>query len=348
MDIDDTTSPGTMLSKTTAMLSPLRLSSLLPVFIEWICITQVAALAVQKSPISTNQLTNVNGSLSAIPTEFEVQRLPQRGTPFENLGCFGLATNLLDIMARSDTSKPLPPREWAINGIHLELSLTGAPWSSHGVLTRYVIWGIYEAVKEMILADDFGSSTFLLQWQTKIVGCLTFSALPLLRIPSDNTMSNITQDLSPPSLSNNTSPLLLVDPSLNTNGLEAGEFSIQIFPRTPYTSLDPSGIFMNMLGLLVVAAEHPWIQMITSPFTVAVAEFSVQIAVTGPADGKPMTTRPLLLYGRLCIGLSRLSDWLLRTHNFGTFGVRLFIDETEIGWLFLGPRAGTTVLAAEE
>lgn len=353
MNFDDITrtSPGTLPSKTTVMLIPLRLSFLLPVFIKWICINQVAALAVQNSSISSSQLANVNANLTAVPPAFDIRRLPKRGPAFDKFDCFGLATNLLSGMARSDTSNPLPPHQWAAHGVRLELALTGARRGTRDVLTRYVIWGIYKAVGEMIQADDFGKSIFMLKWQGKFVGSLTFSPLvpvPLLSIPSNDTMSNITQDLSPPSLSNNTSPVLLVNPSLKMNSLAAPSFEIQVFGKSPYTSLDPSGVFMNMLGLLVAAADHPASETITSPFTVAVAEFDVQVAVTGPTDGKPITTPPLFLYNHLCIGLHELSESLLRTRHFGTFKVRILVDDTEIGWLFFGPTAGTTALTAEE
>lgn len=107
-------------------------------------------------------------------------------------------------------------------------------------------------------------------------------------------------------------------------------------------------MFINLLGLLVAAGEHPASETITSPFTVAEAKFDVQVTVTGPIDAKPMTTESLFLYSHLCVGLEKLSDSLLQTHDFGSFRVRLLIEETEIGWLLFGPKAGTTALTAEE
>lgn len=336
------------------MQIPSRLAVLLALFFKRVCISEAAALDIRNSSITINQDELLNGTLTAgVPTQFEAIWEPQRGGAFDRFDCVALAVKVLSGLALSDSSDHIVPQGCTMGpdmgGFTIAVNLHGIPLRTRGIQVRYVIWGIDEAVKVFIQTNTFKVSVFDLKWQGNAVGCLVLYNTPLLRIPSNDTLSIITQDVSSLSLLNGTLPALLGAPSFNVSTLAAPHFSIQFLrDDTHQAPLNPMKLFFIILALLLTAAEHPADQAIYQRFTATVDGSGVQALVTGPQTSKPMMRPPVFKYSWLCKGLKITSEFLITTRRFEEFLIKLRVDEVEIGNVLFQSTGRTAALIAEE
>lgn len=309
-----------------------------------LCATQAAVLSI---PISISQNEVLNGTLTGgVPTQFSAIPLPERGGTLEKWDCLELAVKIIAGLAHLDFNEQIRPVRWSSGApscLLIGVSLSGTQRGIRGIEARYVIWGIYETVKGMISNVEPHAAIYQLKWQGNIVGALAFYHSHVLSLPSNETISNLTQDVPYGYLSNIADPAQLVLPSPNVSALAAPTpgltVAFQVVSRSYNRSLNPYGVFINILSPLLEAAEHSENLAIRSPFTAPVGSYAaVQATVSGPENSKSML-RPLFFkYGYLCEGLVGLSRDLISPRRkaqlddlYEEFKIRLFIDGVEIG-----------------
>ncbi|MCJ1458632.1 hypothetical protein MMC28_009006 [Mycoblastus sanguinarius] len=328
------------------MQIPSRSIGFLLFLFSWLCTTQAAA---PNTPISIIQDVIINGTLTAgIPAQFSADPLLERGGDFDPFACFELAVRSVAALVAHDPTDQIRPAEWNIDGLTIEVSLSGVQQRRvRGIQVRYVIWGIYEAVKGMIVYHAFRATTYQLKWQGTIVGTLGFRSTQVLLLPNtDDANGNITQNVAYVPLSNSTDPALLVMQSLNTSASTASntELEVQILGLEGGRSLNPYAIFINILGLLVDAAEYSGNLAIRSSFTTTVGGSGVQATVSGPETSKPMSRRPWLTYHWLCRGLGTGSEILVSSRYFKEFKIKLLLQGVELGNVDFRPSSEAMML----
>ncbi len=306
--------------------------------------------AVLSTPISISQTDALNATLTGgVPSQFSAIPQPERGEPIDKWDFLELAIKIVAFLARLDFTKQIQPDRWSADApsdLVIATSLSGTRRGVRGIEARYVIWGIYEAVKAMINNDVPHAAIYLLKWQGNTVGTLAFYHPWTLSLSRNDTIDNITHDVPYASLSNITDPAPLVVPSPNmsikgtpTPGLKVAYGVVS----GPYDhSLNPNGVFINILSLLLETAEHSENMAIRSPFTAPVGSYdAVQATVSGPASSKSMTQPPFFKYKYLCEGLVGLSMELRRRRQpdefFDEFKVVFFMYNMEIGVVHFHP-----------
>jgi hypothetical protein len=309
--------------------------------------------AVLSTPISISQTEALNVTLTGgVPSQFSAIPQPERGEPLDKWDFLELAIKIVAFLARLDFTKQIQPNRWsadAPSGLVIATSLSGTRRGVRGIEARYVIWGIYEAVKAVINNDVPHATIYLLKWQGNTVGTLAFYHPWTLSLPRNDTIDNITHDVPYASLSNITDPAPLVAPSSNisvlatlTPGLRVA-YGMVSGPNDH--SLNPNGVFINILSLLLETAEHSANMAIRSPFTAPIGSYdAVEATVSGSGSHKSMTQPPFFEYEHLCEGLAGLSIELVRLRRrpqpdefFDEFKLVFFMYNVEIGVVHFHP-----------
>jgi len=338
------------------------LSRSVPLLLLSFSLLRITQAAVLSTPISISQNEVLNGTLAGgVPTQFRAIPLPERGGNIEKWDCLELAVRILPNLALLDFTDWIRPEQWTMSapgGLVVGISLSGAQRGVRGIESRYVIWGIYETVKDMIINDEPHAAIYQLKWQENIVGTLAFFHSHLLSLSSNDTVGNVTEDVLYVPFLNGTHPSLLVVPPPDTSALVASDPGLEVqnvvISRSYDRLLNPYGTFINILSLLTDAAEHSENLAIRSPFTAFVGSFgAVQATVSGPETSKPMLRPPFFKYRYLCEGLGALSQQLISKRRkarsdqlFPEFKIILFLDGVQIGTVHFEPAGGTSASTA--
>lgn len=293
-----------------------------------------------------SSMENLKTSLiSRIPSQFEAVALLPRGESFVDLDCLGLATTVVSEIANFDFQASIAPETWNFHGVSIGTSITGARRRVRDIQVRYVIWAIYTAIRELIRTGIWLSIIYQLKWQGEVVGSLGIYKTQMLSLPSRNdAFQNATRELfsSLPVLSNTSLaiPPIPVVSNFSTVAVPDPDLDITILRSDrPSPPLNLYGVYINILALLLRAAENDASQTISSPFGITVRESRVQAIVKGPdTTSKPMTRPPYLKWSFLCIGLKTASNFLVGTRYSREFKVRLLVKDVEIGNMQFEPR----------
>lgn len=328
----------------------LRSTTLLLLSFSLLCTTQAAVLSIP-IPISQNEV--FNGTLTGgVPTQFSAIPLSERGGPIDKWDCLGMAVKIVANLALLDFTERLLPVRWgdgAPNGLIIGVSLSGTQSGVRSIEVRYVIWGIYEIVKGMINNDEPRAAIYQLRWQGNTVGALAFYHTRTLSLPSNDTIGKNTQDVPYGYSLNIIDSALPVVPSPNISALAAPwpglTVELEVVSGSYDRSLNPYGVFINMLSFLLEVAEHSANSVIRSSFTAPVGSYAaVQATVSGPESSKSMSEPPFFKYGYLSQGFAIVSRQLISMRRkehpdafVEEFKIFLFIDRVEVGTVHFEP-----------
>lgn len=332
------------------MQTPLRSTTLLLLSFLLLRTTQAAVLSI---PISISQNEVLNGTLTGgVPNQFSAIPLPERGGPLDHWDCLEMAVKIVANLALLDFTAQILPVRWGVgapSGLIIGVSLSGTQSGVRSIEARYVIWGIYEIVKGMINNDHPRAAIYQLRWQGQTVGALAFYHSQTLGLPSNDTFGNNTQDVPYGYSLSITDPALLAVPSPNISALAAPwpglTVAFEVVSRSYDRSLNPYGVFINLLSLLLEVAEHSANSAIRSSFTAPVGSYAaVQATVSGPESSKSMSSPPVFKYGYLSQGIAGASRELIgmrrEAHTdefFEEFKISFFVDRVEVGTVHFEP-----------
>ena len=141
---------------------------------------------------------------------------------------------------------------WTSPQVVMAVSTQGVPGNS--IERRFVIWGIFYALRQMRGQENFKSAIWTLKMRGELVGYLSIHPRDLdtvdsrdssvLRTGLDPTLSSIRSDANG-------------SVTLDSNTLEAGGVRVIITVLVPPRPVELYGILLNFLGTIVEAAETP-------------------------------------------------------------------------------------------
>ncbi|KAL8845667.1 MAG: hypothetical protein Q9221_009174 [Calogaya cf. arnoldii] len=329
----------------------LHISTFLSLLLFWPRTTLGAALTPRPDLPSINQpnaFANVNAPTlmsSVIPEDFDLTILTPHGSSFDHLDCLESAVLLLARLAVMRFNTVLNPQSWRLKGITVGVSVAGATPGTRGVPSRYIIWGLYNAIRTFIAANDWRGVAYRLIWQGHVVGVLGIYKNPgsteQLSLPSneDHTFDQLklNSSLSTLPVSNISSLAALSSPATPANT----DFSLEFyFKEESSAGVNEYEIYRNMLNVLVNIAPRAAASAITRPEWFSDEDSTARIIVKGPETPKPMTRAPFFTWENLTEALVLISDTLVRERYFKSFAVKLKVREIEIGSIHVVPMGG--------
>ena len=298
---------------------------------------------------NSGQLSPAVGSV--VPSSFQATQVQERGGLLHEGGCFNTAIRVLSGLAHLDFKQPIGKKEWNWYGIAFGVTLSGTPPGSTTIENRFMIWGIFVAVRDMVANSDFREAVYELKWSGNTVGVLGIYNTPHLDSSGNVAFRRMTQTLfstlptanDTMGAANTTSSTDLSAPALLNNELEIN-FMREEDPRHPPQQMNPRMVFLTIISTLVFAAPHSSSDTIIRSFTLTSPGDFVQVSVEG-ARRKPLTRPPYFTYSRLCTALKTTSDVLLQTNYFKTFRIQMKLNSVEIGNLIFEPKSRPAVAA---
>lgn len=333
----------------------------------WPCAVSAAAtLNPRPSPLSGIQLTRAPNLpdvlLSAsVPAGFEVVPRNLRGANIPELTCLGLAVNVVSRLAVLKWEALTAPSSEILDGIKFATSVTTAPRGTRGIQARYVIWGIYRAIQDLIRTRDWRETVYELKWQGQIVGSLgiyqttttqaqiqTKQRLTTLPSSKEGGQANSFDQVRPDHFSSSSDSTLASNDSSSVKAITQPvptnrDLEIIIsYPGDPHTPvLGQHSVYMVLLAMLILGAQNPDAATITESYGLSVAGFNAQIGVTGPEQTrKPMTSPPFFTWRDVFTAIRATSGDLMARRYFKSFKVRCLVEGVEVGNLYVEPRGG--------
>ncbi|KAL8924695.1 MAG: hypothetical protein Q9208_003885 [Pyrenodesmia sp. 3 TL-2023] len=337
---------------------PLRTLIFFALLLSWPHTTSAAGVNVRPDPLSIIQVsTGANRSdttfTASVPPDFEVVALTRRGWAMPDLTTLNLALLVMSKVAELNWDALTGPTTESLEGVTLATSLHGTPPGTRGIRVRYVIWGIYRAVQDLMRSGiTWLQPLYELRWQGQVVGSLVFyyKTKPTERVtlPNNDEEKNhsshqLRQDhssISPPPASNGRLPA--ISPQNSPADLADDGLEILIYYADEHTPvLGEYDVYINMLAMIVHGARGPSTATIVQDYGLSVTGFDARITVTGAKDTpKPVSRPPLFTWHVLFLGMRSTSRELWQTRTFRSFRVKLQINGVEVGNILMDPWGG--------
>lgn len=234
-----------------------------------------AAVLNQPSvPISITQpqhLANSSLGEDTVPSTFTIDVEPIRGPELSDTFVFNGAIQVIgDHLALEDFNEGIPPQAWLYHGVTFAVSTKLVP--ENDIERRFVIWGISKAVRQMALDKDFRTAVYVLKYKGNMVGSLAFYPVGYPTLHGSFETADIARLDAPISPANS-----------GTNGsvsiASGGELELRISLVRPDMVLDRYGYFVNVISVLVTAAQYPNNARVCTQFF-SLPRFYVSIVVT--------------------------------------------------------------------
>ena len=286
-------------------------------------VTGAAVLIKPSVPASIVQPQHlINPTLSsAIPVEFAaIIQLP-RGPPLPGIPCLKATIQIIgEHLALEDFTGGIPTQGWSLLKLVIAVATKGS--SANTIERRYVMWGLLLALKQMIKEEDFRSAIFLLEWRGDLVGSVAFypedfPTLNALSPPANITTQLLSQqsflgDSANSSLSSITNPLWVL--KLVFSELE------------PVRPIDRYGMLINVIAVLIDAAEHPANQIIRARYMSSLGDFGIQVYISGKGGSAPPSTPPFLTYRAIIFAMTQVPASLAKFRIYTSFRIEIFLD----------------------
>ncbi|KAI4229389.1 MAG: hypothetical protein L6R36_000930 [Xanthoria steineri] len=294
---------------------------------------------------------------ATIPAGFDVVPRNLRRANIPELTCLGLAVNVVSRLAELNWEALTAPASENLDGIKFTTSVTTARRGTRGIQARYVLWGIYRAIQDLIRTRDWRETVYELKWQGQIKTPTTqvqAQAQTKQRLTTSassnqggkaNSFNQVRQnhfssssELTP--ASNDSSNVQAITEPVPTNRDLEIIISYPTDPQTPV--LGPHSVYMVMLAMLILGAQNPPTAVtITNSYGLSVAGYNAQIAVMGPEQTpKPMTSRPFYTWRDVFTAIRATSGELMARRYFRSFKVECLVEGVEVGNLYVKPRGG--------
>lgn len=203
--------------------------------------------------IQPQRLTN-STALGRPPPDFDALiDETARGPPVLVLSCVEAGLLILgNHLAVESFTGRIQAQGWSAPDVAVAVSTQGVPGNS--IERRFVMWGIFYAVRQMRGRKDFRSAIWTLKMSGEVVGYLSIYPRDLdqidnrdgsvIRTDSDSTLSSVRSE-------NNGSV------TSDSNALETGRVRVIVSVLVPPRPSDLYGVLLNFVGTIVEAAESP-------------------------------------------------------------------------------------------
>lgn len=279
------------------------------------------------APADNNHLPHrTNLTLSAgSPTDFKAILQEQRGSKLPGELCLQTAIQVIgEYLALENFFGPIPAQAWSRSNLVISVSTQGVRGNS--IERRCVIWGIFEALTQIVREEDFRSAIFRLEWHGVLVGSVAFHRGDVAGVDPQSNQTYMPQLVSPTLLNitgDNQSAVLTPYP------LAVPKLELRLSRITPPQPLYLYGILMNLIGLLMQAAEQSE-DIIKEPYTLSVGNYGVQISMGGGSSPVPPTTPPFLNYVSIIKAVTCIPALLDRLKISEAFRILLLLDKGTI------------------
>lgn len=234
-----------------------------------------AAVSNQPSvPISITQpqhLANSSLEEDTIPSTFTIDVEPTRGPELSDTFVFNGAIQLIgDHLALEDFNERIPAQAWLYHGIIFAVSTKLV--SENDIERRFVLWGFSKAVRQMAFDKDFRTAVYVLKYKGNMVGSLALYPVGYPSLHGSFETADIAQLDAPISPVNSGT-----DSSVSI--ASGGTLELRITLVRPDMLLDRYGYLVNVMNVLVTAAEYPNNARVSAQFF-SLPRFDVNIMVT--------------------------------------------------------------------
>lgn len=268
-----------------------------------------------------------------VPNGFEAIVQEPRGPKLRQISCFMAAIEIIgEHLALETFTGRIPAQGWSQSNTVISVSTQGL--AQNGIERRYVIWGIFKALDQMVQEKNFRSAIFRLEWRGNLVGKVAFHPADLVGVDAGGQPTNINRPIFQP-FSNGTGSsdsALYVPAGVGDLGLETKFFWL----GPPSQPLDFYGIFMNLLGVLMQAAEQSENRIIRETYTTSVG-YGVKITISAGSRAKLPTRPPFLKYRWIIKTVALIPRTLAPMAALDAFRIELLLYKVPFGMILVEP-----------
>ena len=297
----------------------------------------VPASIIQPQHPTNASLTN------GVPPGFKVVIQSPRGPEISKYRLLEAAVLLIgNHLALEDFTGKIPSHGWTLSDLMITVWARGT--SGDTIERRYFIWGMFLAFRQMAEENDFRSAVFELEWRGNLVGSVVFCPknYPGLdtQIDSENMTTQLTSSLS--TFGSGTNESVLLSPS--TVGAPALEL---VFTKQwPPQRLSRFGMLINLIGVLMEAAEHSADAVVEGRYLTSVRASGVRVFISGKDGAETPTRPPFLRYRWIVKALTTVPKKLADLKSYDAFLIELLLDHISVGEILVLPTESGLAQAA--
>lgn len=197
--------------------------------------------------------------------------------------------------------------------------------------TRFLVWGLYLGIKDMIRSNRFKSVQFILRWEGQIVGLISIkSRVGSLSLPGGNS-TNSTNDLQQRSSSNQLNPFASENPdgaSFNLSvplTLSSPNTELAVEVMSSGVPLPKYSIILAVIDGILAVAPHTTRDAVEDLVQVdPEAPYGAMLKVLPEQAG---SGRPYLTYGLTSIAIRQIpAAMLMRLRQWAEIDFSILID----------------------
>lgn len=292
------------------------------------------AFATPAQPINSLALTTATanpGTSNPIGPEpidprFNMQPV-YRATPLNEDECLVAAVQFLGLLGSDPFTGPEETRNYFDDRLPHVVITPRSPRTGGTVEARFLVWGLYLGLKDMIESNRFRNVQLVLRWEGQIVAFISINkraAPPLLSLPGANSTTNSTNILQqrssssypsstqwniPTTSTQNTTSFTLLSLLPNTPPSNPGaELSMKI-AALPDQPLPKNNIIMALLdGILAVASRTTRAHVPDRIRVQTPAPYGARLLVV---PERAVAGRPYLTFGMVALAIRQIPGNLL-------------------------------------
>ncbi len=289
-------------------------------------------------PSNITQVQHVfnSSSLADPPSDLQAIMVQEpRGSKLPSVRLFEVAIHVIGRkLALEDFTGRIPAQGWSEANIVISVGTQGVIENS--IERRFVMWGIFEGLTQMVRDKDFRSAIFRLEWHGAFVGTIAFHTGDLDGIDTQNNPANVSQPVSL-SLSSNSN----IDDFTPSVSSALGDSTLVTrfywIGGEPTQLLDKYGIYMNLIGVLLASAEHFENKIIRKAYKISAGNYGVEIMIGGASTPPPPTRPPYLKHNLVIRAVTTIPETLALLKASAAFKVTMSVDKVPVGLILVEP-----------
>ena len=246
--------------------------------------------------------------------------------------CLVIAVQLLGLLGSDPSATDVEPQEYFDDRLPRVAITIRSARTGGTIEARFLIWGLYLGIKNMIENNRFQSVYFLLRWEEQLVAVITIKvrAVTPLSLPGQNSTSSTDSPRrrSPPNQPNPFASGSLDDTSFNvtvpdTSSDPNSELEVEI--RVLTEPLPKYNVIMALLDGILAAASYPSSAQVPDPVQVQPPPpygAKLQVLPTQRPSGEPRLT-----FGIVALALRQIPvTLLLAARRWVAVDFRIMVD----------------------
>ena len=293
--------------------------------------------------------TSTTISPEPIPPEFSMTPI-YSAVSLDEDHCLCVAVQYLGILGSGPFSEPLQTKSYWDDHLPFVVITNRSPQTEGSVEARFLIWGTYLGIKDMIESRQFKNVNFVLRWEGKIVGIVSIKSRlapsPLL-LPGRRNSSDVLQRrvFSSPDQLHLYQSESLNGTSFNQSALLASSRNVEV--EFGCQALDEpvpkySTIMALMEGILTVAPRMTRHRLRETVQVQLPAPYSVRLQVLPVQEG---FVEPYVTYGIVATQIRQIPALLyLTAHRWAAVKFYISLDGNEVAKGGISRHAGANAM----